>query len=317
MVGRRAVLALAALVSACAGETSDDVDTAEAPLVNVAEAQKILFLDAQPPPACANGTPKERIECLITARYASDPSARLVALAYFRERGGIAGVSPKEIYDGGYRGRIQFVPELPVGAYRKHLIWTTDAAQDVDTFFTTIERSANTPLAYRWREVHLRFFRSVGRTTPSAQVNDSQWALVYNVSGSLNSSASAVRETFFHELFHLNDFAHNDWSIRVIAPIISQIIARCGSNPSCFDPYTPTDVKVGGGMYYAFQPGPPTGIEYAAELSIRYQTEQQARIEGRALSKPAFKCGKPENAQTWKLMVDEFFGGVDYVPPCP
>jgi hypothetical protein len=74
---------------------------------------------------------------------------------------------------------------------------------------------------------------------------------------------------------------------------------------------------VSGGMYYAFQPGIQTGLEYSAELATRYQGEQQAQIEGRAFGKPPFKCGAPENANTWKLLVDEFFGGVDYVPPCP
>lgn len=317
MVGKRAVAILAALVAGCGGGPSDDVDTDAAPLVNVAEAQKILYLTAPAPAACGAGPAKARIECLIGARYAADPAARDAALLYFRSTGGIAGVSPPEIYDGGYRGNIRFVPELPIGAYRKHLGWATDAARDIDTFFRTLEQSASAPLAYRWREVHLRFFRSVGRTTPSAFATDSEFALAYNVSGSLHTSAAAVRETFFHELFHLNDWAHNDWSLRVIAPVISGIIARCGTSKACFTPYTPTDVSVGGGMYYAFQPGIQTGLEYAAELATRYYDEQTARIEGRALAKPPFKCATPENAQTWSLLVDEFMGGVDHVPPCP
>ena len=77
------------------------------------------------------------------------------------------------------------------------------------------------------------------------------------------------------------------------------------------------DVTVGGGTYYAFQPGAPTGLEYAAELATRYHDEQLAMIQGRALAKPAFKCGPIENANAWNLLVDEFFGGVDFVPRCP
>ena len=30
----------------------------------------------------------------------------------------------------------------------------------------------------------------------------------------------------------------------------------------------------------------------------------------------AFKCGPPENAEAWRLIADEFFAGVDRVPPC-
>ena len=140
------------------------------------------------------------------------------------------------------------------------------------------------------------------------------------MSGSLNTSSSAVRETIFHELFHINDWNHNDWSIRVLAPIVSGIIARCGTSATskpCLKPYTPTDVSVSGGTYYAFQPGSPTALEYAAELATRYHDEQRAMIDGVPLGKPAFKCGTPENANAWKLMVDEFFGGVDFVPACP
>lgn len=62
--------------------------------------------------------------------------------------------------------------------------------------------------------------------------------------------------------------------------------------------------------------GPPTAIEYAAELAVRYHDEQRARIDGRSFAKPAFKCGPPENARSWALLVDEFFGGADLVPPC-
>jgi hypothetical protein len=36
----------------------------------------------------------------------------------------------------------------------------------------------------------------------------------------------------------------------------------------------------------------------------------------RPLAKPPFKCGPPENAKAWDLLKDEFFGGVDLVPPC-
>jgi hypothetical protein len=297
-------------------DDSVDVETAESAVVSIIEVQNLLYPAMTPPSTCAVGTTSQRVECLIAARYASDPSARDVALSLYRESGGVPGVLPAERYDGGYRGIISLVPALPIAGYRPHLVRVRDAMRDIDDFFAVIGSSANAPLAYRWREVHIQFFRSVGRTTPSAFVEGINWRLAYNVSGSLNTTASSVRETIFHELFHINDWAHSDWSMRVLAPIVSGIIVRCGTSKTCLKPYTPTDVTVSGGTYYAFQPGSPTALEYAAELATRYHDEQLAMIEGRALAKPAFKCGATENATAWKLMADEFFGGVDDVPAC-
>jgi hypothetical protein len=39
-------------------------------------------------------------------------------------------------------------------------------------------------------------------------------------------------------------------------------------------------------------------------------------IDGSPLPVRAFKCGPAENAAAWRLLSDEFFGGVDLVPPC-
>src|SRR5438309_8432460 len=64
------------------------------------------------------------VPCLITARYAKDPKAKELALALFEATGDIAGLGIDEIMDGGYRGKIHLVPQLPVGNYRTHLAWT-------------------------------------------------------------------------------------------------------------------------------------------------------------------------------------------------
>jgi hypothetical protein len=56
--------------------------------------------------------------------------------------------------------------------------------------------------------------------------------------------------------------------------------------------------------------------EYGADLARRYYNEQRAMLKKERLPAKPFKCGPPENAKAWKLMVDEFFGGVDLVPPC-
>jgi hypothetical protein len=73
---------------------------------------------------------------------------------------------------------------------------------------------------------------------------------------------------------------------------------------------------VRGGTYYAFQPEDYDPVhEYGAELAIRWYREHRAIT--RKLPKVApFKCGPKENAEAWKLIVDEFFGGIDRVPAC-
>jgi hypothetical protein len=65
---------------------------------------------------------------------------------------------------------------------------------------------------------------------------------------------------------------------------------------------------------YDFQPG--NGVhEYAADLARRCYTEH--RVVRKEKGPRPFKCGPELNARAWKLLVDEFFGGVDLVPPCP
>jgi len=178
-----------------------------------------------------------------------------------------------------------------------------------------VEREAGRPLQYRWRPLELRFFESLKRRTPSAWA--SNWNVSYNVAGSLFGSAAGVRGTMFHELFHLNDFARGTWSRRALGPTYERIVARCGTAVRCLAPYAPDAVivRVPGGTYYAFMP--ENGVqEYAADVAKRWYVEHRLLRGKQKLARP-FKCGPPENAQAWKLVVDEFFGGVDRVPACP
>src|SRR5688572_22264234 len=118
--------------------------------IDIARAEKVLFGTEPVPAQCAEQVDAERVRCLIAARYAADPRARDLALAEFTERGGLVGVGPAQEIDGGYRGRIRLVPELPVGAHRKHLEWVTQSTRDFDAFFAAIERAATAPIRYRW-----------------------------------------------------------------------------------------------------------------------------------------------------------------------
>jgi hypothetical protein len=255
------------------------------------------------------------VACLLEAAYAKDPKAQALALALYREHGTVAGVGPEEVMDGGYRGMIKLVPQLPTGAHRKHLAWVLAASRSIETFFAALFEDQPAP-KYRWRAIELRFVRSVGKRTPSAYA--SGWLVAYNVAGTLLTSEAGVRETYFHELFHSNDRAHGDWSARVLQKDYDAIVARCpGAKVACLARYAPNDTRVRGGTYYAFQPNNGNGVhEYAAELAVRYWEEHRVLLAGRKLTSRPFKCGPPENARAWKALVDEFFGGRDLTPTC-
>ena len=279
----------------------------EAPKISRALAREILFIGEAP--ACDAGSEAEQISCLIDACYAKDARAAKVANALYLQSGTVMGVLPEQDFNGGYRGQLHLVPHLPIGVDRKHLEWAAAALTDFDTFFKDL---GGTP-KYRWRALDFRFFESVKRRTPSAYAVD--WAVAYNVSGSLFGSDAGVRGTLFHEVFHLNDQAHGNWSERALSGLYNRIVKKCGVDAKCLQPYTPDNIKVKGGTYYDFQPGNGVG-EYGADLARRYYTEHRALMRKEKLGRP-FKCGSGENALAWSLVVSEFFGGVDLTPECP
>jgi hypothetical protein len=236
----------------------------------------------------------------------------------------VVGVERAYTMDGGYRGMIKLEPALPTGEYRKHLEWIASAFRDYEQFWDELEkyRAAHPPASppgtklYRWKPITLLFMKSVNAKRPSAYAHD--WTVAYNFEGSLNLNAEAVRETFFHEMFHLNDFAHGTWSPAPLNPSYEFAVKKCGTSIPCLTPYTPNETIVRGGTYYAFQPGNGGGVlEYGAELALRYYREQRAQLRNLTSKPKAFKCGPPENARSWEAMKNEFFGGIDAVPACP
>jgi hypothetical protein len=244
-------------------------------------------------------------------RFASDPAAADLAIGLLDATGDEVDVLEAERFDGGYRGVISLVPALPVGRDRKHLAWVIAALQDFDEFFAAIAKHAAPH--YRWRDLKFRFFRSVGNTTPNAFASD--WTVAYNVNGSIDTSADRVRETLFHEIFHLNDADHGDWSPAHLTATQDAIERKCAARTACLAPYAPTSTVVRRGTYYAFQPGNDVH-EYAAEVALRWYAEERQAVRGKPLGHVAFKCGPEENRRAWEAVVEEFFGGVDLVPPC-
>lgn len=270
--------------------------------------------DAEAADAAVEGGPDPAIREAIASRFAADPEAARLALDLYDTMGTTSDVLPGQIFDGGYRGKITLAPALPVAGDRKHLAWVTAALHDFDTFFAGIASHASSPAPYRWHELALRFFRSVGNTTPNAFAEN--WVVSYNVNGSILHTADETRELLFHEIFHLNDAAHGDWSPKHLTATQDAIERRCGKRTACLTPYAPTSTIVRSGTYYAFQPGNDVH-EYAAETALRYYREQRAILRGERQVRPAFKCGPDENRKTWDALVAEFFGGVDLVAPCP
>ncbi|HEY4241589.1 MAG TPA: hypothetical protein VGM88_17325 [Kofleriaceae bacterium] len=279
-------------------------------LVAVAVALELAKALLPGAPSCTD------VPCLIAHAYAADVAARDAALALWTDRGDLAGVGPDEDMDGGYRGHIHLVPNLPAGADRVHLARVAAAAAGFDAFFAALFPKGTPQPSYRWREIAFRFVRSVGKRTPSAYAT--HWIVEYNVAGSLLGTSDGVAETLFHELFHSNDEQHGNWSRAHLGADYDAILARCRHRAvSCLDPYAPNATKVRGGTYYAFQENNGDTVhEYAAELAVRYWKEQREMLAVGRLSHTAFKCGPPENARAWDALVTEFFAGRDLVPPC-
>jgi hypothetical protein len=276
------------------------------------------------------------LRCLVDHAYAVDERARTLAIALFDETGDVAGTDHESTMDGGFRGTLHIYPALALGEARVQLERVVAAARDFEWFFKRVYPD-HPPEQYRWRDLSFRFFRSksgpkdheVERTTPSAYAigprpaptsaeSDISFSLAYNVKGSLLTSDVGVRETLFHEVFHMNDAAHGDWSPRALWADYTAIVKKCGAtNVACLGPYAPNDTMVRGGTYYAFEPNNGLPVrEYAAELALRWYKEQRAvlRNEPPPMGR-AFKCGPPENRRSWDALVKEFFG-VDLVPAC-
>ncbi len=269
------------------------------------------ILAASLAPREASAAPSNPTRAAVADRFVSDPASARLAVDLFDATGDEVDVLSPQRIDGGYRGTIQLVPALPVGPDRKHLAWVAGALRDFDDFFAAI--GAHGTPRYRWRSLKVRFYRSVGNTTPNAFASD--WTISYNVNGSIDTSADRVRETLFHEIFHLDDADHDDWSPRRLTALQDAIERKCGTRTACLAPYAPTSTIVRRGTYYAFQPGNDVH-EYAAEVALRWYEEQRAIVRGEHPVRPAFKCGPDENRRAWQAVTEEFFGGVDLVPRC-
>ena len=284
---------------------------------NGEDAERVLFLAThlrtdelrKVCPTSLSG--ERRVRCLIELRYEDEPASRDLALTLYTETGSLAGLLPEESTDDGRGGKAHLRPARPIGANREHLRWILEAFRDYQRFLAGLAGRA--PVTFRDRPVALRFFYSENGKNPSAFAVERN--VGYNLSGVLNVSAEAVRSTLFHEIFHLNDGWHDRWSQRALAALYDGVVARCARRTTCLAPYSPSDTMMDGAFYaFALKGGVR---EYAAELGLRYYREQRLLLSGEPLPVRPLRCGPTENAEAWRLLAAEFFGGIDLTPGCP
>ncbi len=253
-----------------------------------------------------------RIRCLISLRYADEVESKKLALSLYEETGSLAGLLPEETNQDSKGHKVRLKPARPIGKNKVHLEWILGAMREYARFFQELDKRKKTPLVMRDRPLDFRFFYTEEGGTPSAFAVGRN--IGYNLNGTLNVHDEAVRDTLFHEIFHLNDVWQDNFSARVLAPIEARILATCKNNVKCLSQYAPTDTTMNG-KPYAFTDG-GSGKEYAAELALRYFREQRLMMDGKPLPIAAFKCGPPENKDAMGLMIEVFFGGVDLVADC-
>lgn len=253
-----------------------------------------------------------RIRCLISLRYADEKESKQLALTLYAETGSLAGLLPEETNQDGKGKKIQLKPARPIGRNKEHLKWIVDAMREYARFLQELSKRQTKPIVMQDRPLDFRFFYTEEGGTPSAFAVGRN--IGYNLNGTVNVHEEAVRDTLFHEIFHLNDVWQDNFSARVLAPIEARILATCKGSVKCLEPYAPTDTTMNQKPYAFIDGG--KGKEYAAELALRYFREQRLMIDGKPLPIPAFKCGPPENKEAMALLVDAFFGGVDLVPEC-
>jgi hypothetical protein len=253
-----------------------------------------------------------RVRCLISLRYADEVESKKLALTLYEETGSLAGLLPEETNQNSKGKKVQLKPGRPIGRNKEHLQWILDAMREYARFFRELSQRQKKPILMQDRPLDFRFFYTEDGGTPSAFAVGRN--IGYNLHGTVNVHDEAVRDTLFHEIFHLNDVWQDNFSARALAPIENRILSTCRGRVKCLEPYAPTDTTMNG-KPYAFTDG-GSGKEYAAELALRYFREQRLMIDGKPLPIAAFKCGPPENKEAMDLLIDTFFGGVDLVPPC-
>jgi hypothetical protein len=262
-------------------------------------------------PLCSSLVPRDAARCALDLVYAEDADARDLARGLFDLTGALPGIERARDVDAAHLGRLPVEPVVPMGEYRRHLLWLRDAFSDIERTFADVTRRAPQTVMFRTRPYGFRFFRTAERSYPSAYATDG--VIGWNVEGPLHESAESVAATLLHEIFHLNDEGHASWTSTVLTPIFDRIVQTCGDDHECLTPFAPIEDLTEGGTYYPFDSRTRDVREYGAELALRWFRAVRAPSPGES----AFKCRTAENSTAWRALVDEFFGGFDPDGECP
>jgi hypothetical protein len=273
--------------------------------------------DPSQPSACEpclrHTSPVDAARCALDRVYGEDEEAGRLAHELLSLTGTIAGVEKQSTMDAAYLGAIPIAPVVPKGSYKHHLGWLRDALSTIETTFNELSQRAPSPMMFRTRPSGIRFYRTREKSYPSAYAENG--IVGYNVEGPLHETPDSVLATLFHEVFHLNDEGHGRWSESMLASAYETIVQKCQDDHDCYTPLAPHDTTVPDGTYYAFDARTRDVREYAAEVALRYFLEHR-KVTGGSSPEAPFKCAAPENEQTWRLIAEEFFGGLDLIPPC-
>lgn len=293
----------------------------QAPSVEPERARELLCSDLGDD-ACLGACPEalgaaRQVECLLGFRFGSDPDALALALALYREKGTLAGVDARASIESFHGREEPLFPALPLGSQRYHLAWIRSSLESFDALLGAVAARAAKPVFFEPRPTGVVFFRTAAPAYPSQYSLDD--IIGYNLVGPLQADPRDMRETLFHELFHLNDSRDDLWSERVLRSLFDSLVARCSGDHDCLTPFAPHDTVVPDGTYYAFDEASGNVREYAAEVAVRYLVESESALSGeeRARWGSPFKCRTEENRTAWSLIVAEFFGDVDLTADCP
>ena len=214
--------------------------------------------------------------------------------------------------DGGYRGKIHLVPQLPIGSYRNHIVWVSAAMTAFDEFFTALFKDhASTELSLARPRVPVR---ALDQEAHAERVRD-------ELDDRIQRRRLAADE---------RDRRARDDVSRAVSPQrrrARRLVGEDSRRPTTTRSSRSAGQSAGAGAVRAERHEGPRDRhllrvpaeqrravhEYAAELAVRYFKEQTEMLAAGKL-KPAFKCGPPENARAWQALVDEFFAGRDLVP---
>lgn len=253
-------------------------------------------------------------ECAIDTLYGDDSESLTLAHELFQQLGTLPGTGYVPAIDAGYLGELTTRAALPKGQYRHHLQWLVNGLRTIESVIAAVNSTTPEPIMFRTRPHAFVFYKTDVPSYPSAYAMEN--LVGYNLEGPLHESEEKVMSTLFHEIFHLNDAGHGDWSDRALSALFSTILETCADDDACLAPFAPDDTKVPGGTYYPFDPRTAAVREYAAEIGERWFLEHRTIVERGEQPEQAFKCATPINAEAWSQIVSEFFGGVDLVAEC-